>query len=312
MLILDLTLNGAQVIGILAFSFVIILGIIAGAKYYYRKKSKEIMDHTHSSSQKIKWTEKNKYEELDPFKLSGLFWKLGLVISLGLIVAAFSWTEYNKKVDISKYMLTLEEDLEIEDAPRTAEPPPPPPPAPPTVEAVPDNEIIEEDQPVFMDQSLDADTEVAQEEPVVMDEAAPPPPPPPPPPPAPEEEEIFKVVEDMPRFPGCEDLGSTKTERQQCANKKMLEFLYSNIKYPAIARENGVEGTVVVQFVVEKDGSVTNAEIVRDIGAQCGDEALRVINLMSKQNIKWIPGRQRERNVRVQFYLPVKFDLKTS
>ena len=113
----------------------------------------------------------------------------------------------------------------------------------------------------------------------------------------------------MPRFPGCEDL-STKEERKQCADKKMLEFIYKNIKYPAIARENGVEGTVVVQFVVEKDGTVKDAKVVRDIGAQCGQEAMRVVNMMNEQNIKWIPGKQRGRSVRVQFNLPVKFRLE--
>ena len=71
----------------------------------------------------------------------------------------------------------------------------------------------------------------------------------------------------MPRFPGCEDKGSA-AEKKQCADKKMLEFIYKNIKYPAIARENGVEGTCVIQFVVEKDGAIADAKVVRDIGAQ--------------------------------------------
>ena len=122
-------------------------------------------------------------------------------------------------------------------------------------------------------------------------------------------EEIFKVVEQMPRFPGCEDMGS-EDEKKQCAQQELLNFIYKNINYPAIARENGVEGTVVVTFVVEKDGSVTDARVVRDIGAQCGDEALRVVNLMNSQGIKWVPGQQRGRPVRVQFNLPVKFKLQ--
>ena len=109
----------------------------------------------------------------------------------------------------------------------------------------------------------------------------------------------------MPRFPGCED-ESSKDERKNCATEKMLQFIYKNIKYPAIARENGVEGTVVVTFVVEKDGSITDAQVVRDIGAQCGQEALRVVNMMPK----WVPGKQRGRSVRVQFNLPVKFKLE--
>ncbi|MCI4649500.1 MAG: energy transducer TonB [Phaeodactylibacter sp.] len=90
----------------------------------------------------------------------------------------------------------------------------------------------------------------------------------------------------------------------------MLEFIYKNIKYPAIARENGVEGTAVVQFVVETDGSITDANVVRDPGAQTGAEALRVVNLMKEQGIQWIPGKQRGRAVRVQFNLPVRFRLE--
>lgn len=132
----------------------------------------------------------------------------------------------------------------------------------------------------------------------------------PPPPPKPKVEEIFKVVEQMPRFPGCEDKGGSDKEKKQCADKKMLEFIYKNIKYPAIARENGVEGTCVIQFVVEKSGEVKDAKVVRDIGAQCGAEALRVVELMNTKGIKWTPGKQRGRAVRVQFNLPVKFRLE--
>ena len=113
----------------------------------------------------------------------------------------------------------------------------------------------------------------------------------------------------MPRFPGCENL-RTKEEKDACAQKKMLEFIYGNIKYPAIARENGIEGMVVVTFVVEKDGTVTDARVVRDIGGQCGQEALRVVSLMNDKGIKWEPGKQRGRPVRVQFNLPVRFKLE--
>ena len=130
------------------------------------------------------------------------------------------------------------------------------------------------------------------------------------PPPEPEVEEIFKVVEQMPRFPGYESEAGDNRAKKACADKKMLEFIYKNIKYPAIARENGVEGTVVIQFVVEKDGSISGARTVRDIGAQCGSEALRVVNLMNSQGKKWTPGKQRGKSVKVQFNLPVKFRLE--
>lgn len=138
--------------------------------------------------------------------------------------------------------------------------------------------------------------------------------PPPPPPPAPagsesELDQIFKVVEQMPRFPGCENEAGDNKVKKACADKKMLAFLYKHINYPAIARENGVEGTVVIQFVVEKNGSISGAKVVRDIGAQCGREALRVVNLMNSQGKRWIPGKQRGKSVKVQFNLPIKFRL---
>lgn len=244
---------------------------------------------------------RNKYPEVDTFSLSGTFLNYGLLAAIILMILAFSWTQYEKVIDVSHLLGTLDEEIEME-TPRTAEPPPPPPPPPPPkIQEVP-NDVSVEETVTFKDQSIQEET-VVEAPPVV--EKAPPPPPPPPPPPKQEEEEIFKVVEDQPAFPGCENI-SDKAEKKKCADEKMLQFIYGNIKYPAIARENGVEGMVVIKFVVEKDGSITQAEVVRDIGAGCGQEALRVVGLMPK----WEPGKQRGRAVRVQFNLPVKFKLE--
>ena len=123
-------------------------------------------------------------------------------------------------------------------------------------------------------------------------------------------EEIFKVVEENPRFPGCEDLAGSKEEKEKCSKEKLLEFIYKNIKYPAIARENGIQGMCVVRFVVEKNGSITDIELVRDIGAGCGEEAVRVVGLMNEMGERWSPGRQRGQPVRVQYNLPVRFKLE--
>ena len=86
----------------------------------------------------------------------------------------------------------------------------------------------------------------------------------------------------------------------------MFEYLYSNIKYPQVAKENNITGKVFLTFVVEKDGSIAGAKILRDIGGGCGQEALRVVKSMPK----WSPGKQRGKPVRVQFNLPVVFDLQ--
>lgn len=303
---MDLSIGGTPLALIVAGIMVLIVGLIFLMKRRYASQAESGLSQKHGGGSKSP-VERNKYPEADVFRLSGTFFNLGLALAIGLTVLAFSWTQFEEEVFIPEGALELNEDIEIE-PPRTAEPPPPPPPPPPPViEEVPEEELLEEEQVDFVDMSVDDKSIVDRPAPVV--EKAPPPPPPPPPPPEPDVEEIFKVVEEMPRFPGCEDLGSA-AEKKACADKKMLEFIYKNIKYPAIARENGVEGTCVVQFVVDRDGTIKDAQVVRDIGAQCGQEALRVVNLMNEKGIKWTPGKQRGRNVKVQFNLPVKFRLE--
>lgn len=251
-------------------------------------------------------TGRNKYTEVDAFRWTGTFLRFGLLSSTFIILVALNWTEEDREIYIPEDAMSFGEDIEIE-VPRSDEPPPPPPPPPPPViQEVPEDILLAEDQPEFVDQSIDRETKVFAPTP---EPTRPGPPPPPPPPPPPKEEEIFVVAEDMPRFPGCEDLPSKK-EKEQCAGQKLLEFIYANIQYPAVARENGVEGTVVVAFVVEKDGSVADIKLLRDIGAGCGDEAQRVVKLMNAMPERWIPGKQRGKAVRVQYNLPVKFVLR--
>lgn len=122
-------------------------------------------------------------------------------------------------------------------------------------------------------------------------------------------QEIFKVVEQMPRFPGCEDIDGNNEEKMDCSQKLMLEYIYRNLQYPEEAKAAGVEGRVVVQFIIERNGELTDVKIARDIGYGCGEEAVRVVNLMNSMDEKWIPGMQRGKPVRVQFTLPVQFKL---
>ncbi|MEZ4933545.1 MAG: TonB family protein [Saprospiraceae bacterium] len=117
-------------------------------------------------------------------------------------------------------------------------------------------------------------------------------------------DEVFKVVEEMPRFPGCEEITDAE-KRNACAQTKMLEFVFSNIKYPKEAKEKGIQGTVVVKFIIEKDGSIADAEIARSIGGGCDEEVLKVVYLMPN----WTPGKQGGKAVRTVFNLPVKFKL---
>ena len=104
---------------------------------------------------------------------------------------------------------------------------------------------------------------------------------------------IFTSVEQVPEFPGGAD----------AFNK----YLSNHIKYPAVARENNTQGRAIVQFVCERDGSLTDVHVVRDIGDGCGDEAVRVL----KGSPKWKPGIQNGRPVRVQYSVPVSFTLSS-
>ena len=105
------------------------------------------------------------------------------------------------------------------------------------------------------------------------------------------EEEIFVVVENEPEFPGGMD--------------SLMAFLARNIVYPKTAKENGIQGKVFLTFCVEKDGSISNIKVLRDIGGGCGAEAVRVVKMMPK----WTPGKQRGKAVRVQYNLPIQFIL---
>lgn len=307
----DFALSGNQIITGAAIGALLLLVFIGFAKWYFNRKT----IHNHFAD-KYKNTQKNaflntsrKYPEVDVFQLSPIFWRLSMMGILIAIIAAFNWTVVENTVYIPHGAMDLDVDLMVE-PPRSQETPPPPPP-PPAIQTIKTTDILPEDEDVtFVDQSIDADSYV--EAPVVEKKAAAaPPPPPPPPPPAPEPEvaEIFKVVEEMPRFPGCEDLTSVD-EKRQCANKKLLEFLYGNIRYPAVARDNQIEGTVVVAFVVDPKGVIKDAQVIRDIGGGCGAEALRVVNMMNDMPDKWAPGKQRGRAVNVMFNLPVKFKLE--
>ncbi len=107
-----------------------------------------------------------------------------------------------------------------------------------------------------------------------------------------EDNEIFKIVEKMPEFPG--------------GMAACLKFLANNIKYPAISQEHGVQGKVVIQFVVNKDGSIVDPTVVRSVDPYLDKEALRVISMMPK----WTPGMQRGKPVRVKYTVPVTFRLQ--
>jgi protein TonB len=235
-----------------------------------------------------------------------LYLNLGFIIALSLTIMGFNYTVYDDGPLYSEIPIEMEEE-ELIDVVRTVYPERKQ--APPTVQ--PAEEIVE---PVV--EFIDV-PDPAPIEPLTIDVPDPAPVPAPyvaPPLKKPAiaevkqevEENIFIVVEQMPRFQGCEDAGLDERKLKACADQRLLEYIYRNIKYPSIARENGIEGTVMVTFVVEKDGSITIPKVLRDIGGGCGKEVMRVV----KQMPLWVPGEQRGRKVRVQFNLPVQFKLQ--
>lgn len=283
--------------------FVIFLGVAAlvlivifALRSYLSSESKKALKSKPQDDPNSFTTGRKKYASVDVFSLRGPVLSFSLLLAISFIVFAFNWTEKAQAYADVGDMFEVDEIIEME-TPRTAEPPPPPPPPPPPViEEVPDEVEIEEEIE-FVDNTITEETIVEAPK-----ETAPPPPPPPPP--KPKVDKIFQVVEDAPLFPGCEK--EKKADRKTCADSKLFKYLSENLEYPVIARENGITGRVILSFVVEKDGGITDVKVLRGIGGGCDEAAKEVVENMPK----WNPGKQRGRPVRVQFTLPVAFTLQ--
>lgn len=220
--------------------------------------------------------ELKKNPEVDLEKRKGSFLLIGLLTAFALTLVAFEWTTFEKRGEgLGQLNLDLLEE-EVIPPSATPPPPPPPPPAPSTVlEIVDDEEEVVEEEVV--------DTEVKEntvvEAPVRREEEA-------------EEEQIFTIVEEQPAFPG--------------GVEEMYKYLGKAVKYPEMAKDAGISGTVYVTFEVDKEGNIKDVKVLRGIGGGCDEEAIRVVKAMPK----WKPGKQRGKAVRVQFNLPIKFTLR--
>ncbi len=210
---------------------------------------------------------------------------VGYVIVLAFMFIAFEWTKRDVKIDPSQAVadLVFEEEIEI---PITEQPeqatPPPPPEAPAVVESltIVDDDMEVESTEIASSEETGQAVEIAYVPPTVEEEEV-------------VEQEIFEVVEQMPEFPNGGMAG-------------LMQYLSKNIKYPTIAQENGTQGRVTVQFVVNADGSIVDAKVIRGVDPYLDKEALRVINSMPK----WKPGMQRGKAVRVKYTVPVMFRLQ--
>lgn len=209
---------------------------------------------------------------------------VGYVIVLAFIFIAFEWTKRDIKIDTSQAITDLvfeEEIIPITEQPEQAAPPPPPaaPPIAETLTIVEDDADVEETTIATSEETNQA-VEIKYV-PVAVEEEEP------------EEQTIFEVVEQMPEFPNGGMAG-------------LMQYLSKNIKYPTIAQENGTQGRVTVQFVVNRDGSIVDAKVLRGVDPYLDKEAIRVISSMPK----WKPGMQRGKAVRVKYTVPVMFRLQ--
>ncbi len=234
--------------------------------------------------------------------------QIGLILSISLITLAFQWTIQPPDYSDATVAASLEEpDVQIV---RTVyeKPPQLPPPAIHPTETIIETEVefVEEPLPEKIETVVTALPPNEDTFPEPTRASTPPKAPPLPEEPKVDVPPIVLVAEEMPRFQGCEEMDLAKEERKKCAEEQMLKFIYSHVKYPQLAKEIGLEGTVVARFIIETDGSVSAPQIVKDIGAGCGKEVMRLVKRMPR----WIPGKQNGRKVRVQFNLPVQFRLK--
>jgi protein TonB len=250
----------------------------------------------------------------DPLKMRTPAFYLGLAWSLLVVIYAFNITAVTEEYTYEVEDLPPSNDFELINKrvvnPVVAKKVKYIPPVIDSIQLVDEDPIdtmIRKVKPIIEVTDAIGDT-TAVDAPVV--DVRPPAPTPPPLPPEPKRSDVpHVVVEDMPRFPACESENISKKEKDSCAKQALMDYVYKHVNYPSIARQNGIEGTVVVQFVIDQKGSITNIDIKRDIGGGCGQEVQRLLTEMEEDVGLWIPGRQQGRKVKVLFTLPVKFAL---
>ncbi len=210
-----------------------------------------------------------------------LFWTIGMSLSLLICIIAINWRTYENPelVDLGQLDANFDEMVEV---PPSEQPPPPPPKIEqPVLVEVDDKEVVQEINLDFDVEMLEntAVEDVVFEDPEIEDEQV---------------DQIFQIVEVQPEPKG--------------GIAAFYKYVAENLNYPNSARRLGVSGNVFVQFVVEKDGKITDVNAIRGVGAGCDEEAVRVI----KSSPVWNPGKQRGRAVRVRMVVPIRFVLANS
>ncbi|UXE65324.1 MAG: TonB family protein [Chryseotalea sp. WA131a] len=221
--------------------------------------------------------EAKKSEKADLTNKTGLFFSIGLTFTLIVAERSFEHRTYEEKLDLLQGARTnvMEEMLEV---PPTEQPPPPAPVIQqPQIVEVPDEQEIKEDLNIKFDVEVTEDTKV--EAVTVVEEVKE------------EVDEIFTVVEE--------------TATPKGGMSAFYKMVSDKMKYPAQARRMGVEGKVFVQFVIGKDGAISDVKVIKGIGAGCDEEAIRVV----QSSPSWNPGKQRGKAVKQRYTLPIIFKL---
>ncbi|QGY47092.1 TonB family protein [Maribellus comscasis] len=228
--------------------------------------------------------EQKKSPKADLENKRNMFFLFGLVMALGVTLLAFEWTTKPTKAGSLgeiQSMVVEEEFIPVTREPEIKPPPPPPPPKVVEILNIVDDDVEIKDELEIEDSEADDETiidvapviETIEEE----EEEAP---------------EIFTIVEEPAEFPG--------------GIKALYNFISKSVKYPVIAQENGIEGTVFVKFVVDEQGNASSAEVLRGVDASLDSEALRVINSLPR----FKPGKQRGRPVKVYYHARINFQLQ--
>ncbi len=227
--------------------------------------------------------EVKKSPKADLEKRKPVFTEIGLVVVLSLVLVAFewTWTEVNAKVIAAEGLVDVEEEIVPITRQEDNTPTPAVPKAFDILTIVEDIYDIDEDLDFLnSDFTEDAAVDYNQIYQATYDDARV------------ESDEIFRIVQEMPEFPGGEGA--------------LFKYIANNIRYPVIAEENEIQGRVYVQFVVNERGEVTNVELFRGVDTHLDREALRVVQSLPK----WKPGKQRNMYVKVAFIIPVNFVLQ--
>jgi len=225
-------------------------------------------------------TKKSKRADLEPKK--SIFLQIGIVVALGLTLAAFEWETPVKQIVVTDNWETVGEDFIIKNTVIEDTKPAPKPVSAPVINIVDNNDPV--DNFVEIDLGINPEDEIPVYTPPasikLKDEVSF------------ADDTPFVSVQNMPEYPG--------------GISALQAFLASKIDYPETASQSGIEGTVYVNFVVERDGTVSNIKTLRGINDDCNEEAERVIGMFPK----WKPGNQQGKAVRVSFTIPVSFKLQ--